>query len=70
MRITCSTKGCRERDFEKSKRNCREVVARSCLCLEEVDVSYCCWFGDREAAAHAEVFGGEGCGAGEDRGWI
>lgn len=28
-----------------------EVVARSCPCLEEVDVSHCCWFGDREAAA-------------------
>lgn len=24
---------------------------RSCPCLEEVDVSHCRWFGDREAAA-------------------
>lgn len=28
-----------------------EVVVRSCPCLEEVDVSHCRWFGDREAAA-------------------
>ena len=28
-----------------------EMLARACPCLESVDVSYCCGFGDREAAA-------------------
>ncbi|XVF41837.1 hypothetical protein PTKIN_Ptkin01aG0312700 [Pterospermum kingtungense] len=28
-----------------------EMLARACPCLEIVDVSYCCGFGDREAAA-------------------
>ncbi|KAF8392668.1 hypothetical protein HHK36_023017 [Tetracentron sinense] len=28
-----------------------ELVVRSCPCLEEIDVSYCCRFGDREASA-------------------
>ncbi|XWS42358.1 hypothetical protein CRYUN_Cryun16bG0007700 [Craigia yunnanensis] len=28
-----------------------ELLARACPCLESVDVSYCCGFGDREAAA-------------------
>ncbi|XVF06007.1 hypothetical protein REPUB_Repub06bG0011000 [Reevesia pubescens] len=28
-----------------------EILARACPCLESVDVSYCCGFGDREAAA-------------------
>ena len=27
------------------------MLARACPCLESVDVSYCCGFGDREAAA-------------------
>ncbi|KAK6233227.1 Leucine-rich repeat - like 10 [Theobroma cacao] len=28
-----------------------EMLARACPCLKSVDVSYCCGFGDREAAA-------------------
>ncbi|KAJ0079812.1 hypothetical protein Patl1_22337 [Pistacia atlantica] len=28
-----------------------EMLAMACVCLESVDVSYCCGFGDREAAA-------------------
>lgn len=28
-----------------------EALIRACPSLESIDVSYCCWFGDREAAA-------------------
>ncbi|WCJ26910.1 F-box family protein [Euphorbia peplus] len=34
-----------------------EVLIRACPVLERIDVSYCCWFGDREAAAISWVRG-------------
>ncbi|MBA0788798.1 hypothetical protein Gotri_006745 [Gossypium trilobum] len=34
-----------------------EMLARACPCLESVDVSYCCGFGDREAAALSSAVG-------------
>lgn len=34
-----------------------EMLAIACVCLESVDVSYCCGFGDREAAALSHAGG-------------
>ncbi|KAK8329290.1 hypothetical protein V6Z12_A11G309700 [Gossypium hirsutum] len=34
-----------------------EMLTRACPCLESVDVSYCCGFGDREAAALSSAVG-------------